>query len=1406
MKNTLTYFLLCFLITTSVFAKKETSVAGAYNTVQFIENKGQVTDQHGAVRRDIDVKIEANGVVMFVGDGEIHYQWSRPSFAKATAGEENQNSNPKNQKDLSGASVLRELPTPTEKSEVEIYRMDVKLVGANKNAQVIFEEATGYYENYYLAHTGEDGVSARGFQKVIYKDIYPNIDLVFYTARVSDASVPPPPAGDNLICLYPAGGGGEVRAGGGILASGHPPMSPFKRGSVKYDFVVHPGGNPADIKLRYEGTTDLRLVDGSLVATTPYGTITEAAPYSYTAETHGEVISAFKLSGNTLSFDVGSYTGTLVIDPVLDWATYYAGGLNSGIDNLSLTTDVFEKTYLAGSSDAAILIATTGAYQTTLAGYRDGFLAKFDEDGILLWATYFGASGGDDIFSSVATDKWGNIYAAGSCDSSSRGVGLTTNGAHQTTYGGGYGDVIMVKFNAAGQRIWGTLFGGSGSENQAAIACDIWGNIFLGGGTNSTGNIAAGNTHKTSLASNSSFDCFLVKFNSAGVRLWGTYYGGNTTLQYFPSEYISAIKCDNSGNVYAVGSTMSSNGIATVNSHQGTIISATGSGFLVKFNGSNGTRIWGTYYGGSQNDGLVSLDLDNDGYIYVAGYTRSSTNIASTNSYKPVLSGFLEGVVACFNSNGVRQWGTYFGGGNNTGTFVSGIKYSSSGYLYITGCTNVPVSLATFGAHQTSQSVQHINDYGCYMAMFSKTGQLAYCTYYTGNREWQRGEHFSLVSSGTGQYISTGNHGKIYFTAITESTSGIATPGAHRTSYSNPVQNSFIAAFIADTVVYIPQLYADTVWCPGDTVRIVYGVNQPFRAGNAFTVQLSNTTGSFVNPVNIGSRSDTTGDTIICVVPLNTPVGTGYRIRIVADSPGRTSWDNQWDIRIKALPATFSNNSNSPVCMGDSLQLYGSSVTGVSWAWVGPNNFSSSAKDTFIANVQLADSGKYILRGTLNSTGCSLKDTTTVVIKPNPDKPTAGNNSPVCEFHNLQLTISSSTSGVSYSWSGPGSYISNTQNPIITSITLLSHSGDYIGTATLNGCSSSDTTTVVILPKPSIPTAGATNSPLCQRQDLQLTALNITGASYTWYGPTAFTANIQNPIRANMQMGDAGTYYVYAAVNGCVSDTDSVVVTVNTDPFVNIFPTPGASVCQGKQVIFTAVPTNGGSTSYNWLVNGIGTGSTGNTYSTTTLNNGDAVSCTMTSTGTCATPFIDTSNAITMTVQPILAPSVTISADAGPSLFPNEPINFTAVATDAGSAPKYQWKRSGADIGGATGAVWGANANFLSDGDEICVLVTSSYACPSPDTALSNCIKLEIRVSVKEIVNNKNIKIYPNPTSGILHIEGVEAGANIELIDVLGRKCAMAQWLNGSVDVSTLVPGVYVVRVNDVVAGRVVKE
>jgi hypothetical protein len=1379
MKNTITYFLLCFLFTTSVYAKKETPSLVAHTNVQFIENKGQITDQYGVVRRDIDVKIEANGVTMFVGDGELHYQW---------VAAQSQNSNPDSYRDKTQKNPISKIEN--QESEIQIYRMDVKLVGANKNAQVIFEEPTGYYENYYLAHTGENGVRANGFQRVAYKDIYPNIDLVFYTAGVSgprpavgvNASAPPPartspppPAGDMHKVSSPLG---EIE---GQNPSG-----------IKYDFVVHPGGNPADIRLRYEGATEMKLVDGSLVATTPYGSITEAAPYSYEQMSDKEVASAYVLKGNELSFSTGAYTGTLVIDPVLKWGTYY--GTDMHHLGMGICVDLYEHVYLCGETSAASNIATTGTHKSTITPGYDGYIVKLDSSGARLWGSYYGGPG-NDYFSSVTCDKAGNLYAAGICDTgSSKTGGMASSGAHQTTYGGGNDDdAFLVRFNPAnGQRLWATLYGGSDREINAALVTDKSGNVFMAGGTQSSNNIATTGTHKSNKLFIDGMDGYIVKFNNSGARQWGTYNGGSGF------DYFISITCNSAGDVYAVGAANSTTGIASTGAHQGNL-GGNVDGFVTKINGSNGSRQWGTYYGGSNLDVTTAVCVDKDDNLYIGGSANSTSNIATTGVYRSVSSGGNDAFIARFTSSGTRLWGSYYGG-INAQSGVSGMEAGSNGDIYITGCVSATTGVATTGAHQASYGG---GNHDAYLAVFTG-GMLDYGTYYGGS---DHELHNPYSEDSYGHCLALSNAGRVYIAGLTRSSNNIATSGTHQSSYvGTNALNAFLAAFETDTVVFIPQRYTDTVWCPGDTVRIVYGVNQPFRTGNAFTVELSNATGGFTSPVNIGSHNANTGDTITCVIPMSTPAGTGYRIRIIADSPGRISWDNQWDIRINPLPANLVAGSNSPVCTGDSLQLTGSSTnTGITWLWSGPNNFISGAKDSFIANAQLIDSGNYILKATLNSTGCSLTDTTTVEMRPRPDKPTAGSNSPVCEFYSVQLTTSSSTNGVSYTWNGPGSYNSSTQNPTVTTSALSTHAGDYISTATLNGCSNRDTTTVVVLPKPPTPTAGATNSPLCARQDLQLTASTVTGASYAWYGPSAFTANVQNPVRANVQMGDAGTYYVYATVSGCVSDTDSVVVTVNTDPFVNIFPTPGASICQGQQAIFTAVPTNGGTTSYNWLVNGITTGSTGTTYSTTTLNNGDAVSCAMTSTGTCATPFIDTSNAITMTVQPILTPTVTMTADKMPPWNGGLTVTFTANPTHGGTTPEYQWKRNGQDITGATGATWGVIVNALNDNEDICVVLKSSYECAVPDTAMSNCITTAFTGIVGEATNN-GFKIYPNPVSGILHIEGVEAGSTIELIDVLGRKCAISQLLNGSIDVSMLVPGVYVVRVNGVVEGRVVKE
>ncbi|MCB0700372.1 MAG: SBBP repeat-containing protein [Chitinophagales bacterium] len=1235
--------------------------------------------------------------------------------------------------------------------------MDVVLVGVNESVHPTFEQPTGYKEHYYNESTGEKGIHTEGFQKVTYKNIYPNIDWVIYSQKEE----------------------------------------------IKYDFIVHTGGNVADIQLQYNGASSLTIDDGAIISSTPFGSVTEAALYCYLLDNGNEVSAKYILEGNILSFKTSSYDGTLVIDPQLAWASYYGGTGNTSQDGESVAVDLFENVYLCGATASNNNIATTGAHQTTYSGSFDGYIAKFDSTGKRLWATYYGNSD-YDILSSVSCDKNGNIYTAGTCKTCN---GLATTGSHQTTFGGrnpsssDNGDGFITKFDSSGQRVWCTLYGGPGDELNLNVVCHENKAVFVAGTTFSDSGIATSGTHKsTHSVFYDNGDVFIVKFDTAGNRLWGTYYGGDTAAGGgAPLDLLLSITSDKNGDIYPVGATYSKNGIATSGTIQPSYGGGTGDwdGFIAKFNGNSGTRIWGSYYGGEYPDGVLCAAV-NDTNLYISGYTGSTFNIATSGTYKPSIIHNFPGIntdcfVAKLNaSNGSRIWGTYYGSTNTEGP--SGISIGNDKYIYITGTTQSTTFISTNGAYQTSFGGGGSDNF---LTSFNSSGLLNYGTYYGGSNTEPDNSYYGFNNSQRyAKCLTISNSGKLYIVGLTQSNNAIATSGAHQTTLNGGI-NAYVAAFEADTVVYIPQLYNDTLWCPGDTVQIVYGTNMPFKSGNNFTVQLSDSNGNFTNAVNIGSRTDTVSDTITCVVPLNTPPALGYRIRIVADSPNRTSWDNQWDIRIKQVPEGPHASSNSFVCTGDTIQLYGtSSSTGVTWNWTGPNSFNSAAKDTFIINSTLSDSGSYILTATLNSTGCSLNDTVDVEMRPTPNKPTAGSNSPVCETKQLNLGATSSTGGVSYSWVGPSSFGSSTQSPTVTNNATSANVGNYILTTTLNGCSNRDTTTVVVLPKPTKPTATATNSPLCQDQNLLLTGSGSTsGATYNWYGPAAFTSTLQNPIRYQATLSHAGTYYVYTTLSGCVSDTDSVTVVVNTDPEVNVFPSPGTTICQGQQVTFTTVPVNAGTATYAWLVNGLPT-ATGTPLQTTTLNNGDIVQCVMTSVGTCATPFYDTSTGITMTVQQLLTPSVSIASNPSHPLFPNEPITFTATPTNAGGNPNYQWRRNGIDIGGATSAVWGANANALSDGDEICAIVYSNYVCPNPDTAKSNCIPIQIKVGVDDIEKDNGLAVYPNPTTGEFILQSKYSGV-LYLNSIDGRQVAEYNVLSKEQRLklpSDLSPGLYIGR------------
>jgi hypothetical protein len=143
---------------------------------------------------------------------------------------------------------------------------------------------------------------------------------------------------------------------------------------------------------------------------------------------------------------------------------------------------------------------------------------------------------------------------------------------------------------------------------------------------------------------------------------------------------------------------MAASGIATPGSHQSAYGGGYNDAFLVKFD-SNGLRQWGTYYGGSLADEGNSCAIDALGNIYMTGFTQSSTGIATAGALKIVISGVNDAYLVKFDSNGVRQSGTYYGGGDID--IASSCATDASGNIYMTGHTQSNSGIATAGAHQT---------------------------------------------------------------------------------------------------------------------------------------------------------------------------------------------------------------------------------------------------------------------------------------------------------------------------------------------------------------------------------------------------------------------------------------------------------------------------------------------------------------------------------------------------------------------------------------------------------------------------------------------------------------------------------------------------------------------------------
>ena len=410
---------------------------------------------------------------------------------------------------------------------------------------------------------------------------------------------------------------------------------------------------------------------------------------------------------------------------------------------------------------------------------------------------------------------------------------------------------------------------------------------------------------------------------------------------------------------------------------------------------------------------------------------------------------------------------------------------------------------------------------------------------------------------------------------------------------------------------------------------------------------------------------------------------------------------------------------------------------------------------------------------------------------------TANSNGPVCTGSILTLTANSSTSGVTYRWSGPNSYSSNFQNPSITSVTTLA-AGNYIVRATLNGCAVKDTVTVVVNTTPSITNVGS-NSPACIGGSINLTATSsVSGSTYSWTGPASFTSSLQNPTISGATSANSGTYTVTATANGCTSASVSTTVTATAGPVIFAYPSPNDTICAGRTLLFNTNVIGAGTTpNYQWYKNNIAiTGATSKTYSTSSVVSGDVFRCEVvaTSGSACNTPI--SSTAIPIEVMQYAVPLVEITASPDTNAWPGLMITFTATTANAGNTPKYQWKRNGANIIGATASTW--SASTLNNNDKITCQITSDYICPSPAIVTSNVLGMHIATAVQGL-DNTDVKIFPNPVKEILNIVSAKTGNTYIVYDLLGKACmkGVLSKKENNIDVSSLNPGLYTLSIID---------
>jgi len=318
--------------------------------------------------------------------------------------------------------------------------------------------------------------------------------------------------------------------------------------------------------------------------------------------------------------------------------------------------------------------------------------------------------------------------------------------------------------------------------------------------------------------------------------------------------------------------------------------------------------------------------------------------------------------------------------------------------------------------------------------------------------------------------------------------------------------------------------------CKGAPVTVTCQVKGSFLAGNVFKVELSDKTGSFLDPVVIGTLESTTSSEIPGAIPGDTEEGDDYRIRIKSTNPEITSSEYVQSLSINSDLVVTITASDELVCTGTQITLSGNGALTYTW----DNGITDG-----VAFIPPLGTTIYTVEGT-DGLGCIETGTIEITVNSLPVITAISTATDICFGEKITLTGSG---GISYLWN----------HGVLDGVEFTPPAGNTIFTVTgtdANNCSSTHNIEVVaFLPDTSVTV------------NLPVLIANAISATYQWYDCNA-ELPISGAVSKSYLVTENGRYAVLVTQNGCMysSPCYNIVVTdlfdLSEDNFVIIYPNP----------------------------------------------------------------------------------------------------------------------------------------------------------------------------------------------------------------------------------------------------------